>query len=52
MLTIAIQDVLDFSFLWFPKLCQCHENIIQCRQDLLGLLGFDLQLQNLVVEKI
>ncbi len=41
-LTIAVQDVLDFGFLWFPKLRSCHEDITQCRQDLLGLLGFDL----------
>jgi hypothetical protein len=51
-LTIEVQDVLDFGFLWFPKLRQCHEDIIQCWQDLLGLFGFDLQVHNLVVEKI
>jgi hypothetical protein len=50
-LTIVVQDVLDFDFLRFPKLRQCHEDIIQCWQDLLGLLGFDLQLQNPIVEK-
>jgi hypothetical protein len=51
-LTIAFQDALNFGFLWFPKLCQCQENISQCQQDLLGLVQFYLQLKNLVVEKI
>jgi hypothetical protein len=41
---MVVQNVLDFGFLWFPKLHQCHEDIIQCRQDLLRLFGFDLQL--------
>jgi hypothetical protein len=43
-LTIVVQDVLNFGFLWFPKLHQYHKDIAQCQQDLLGLLGFDLQL--------
>jgi hypothetical protein len=41
-LSIVVQDVLDFVFLWFPKLGMCHEDITQCRQYLLGLLGFDM----------
>jgi hypothetical protein len=34
------------------QIAQMSWNIAQCQQDLLGLVGFDLQLQNLVVEKI
>ncbi len=52
-LTIAVQDILDYKLiLWFPKQWQGIEEIKQCRQDLLGLLGFDFQQQEPVVEKI
>jgi hypothetical protein len=51
-LTIVVQDILDYKFLWFPKQWQCIEEIKQCHQDLLGLLGFDLQQQEPIIEKI
>jgi hypothetical protein len=41
-LTIAVQDVIDYGFLWFPKLHQCNEDVAQCRRDFLGLFGFNL----------
>jgi hypothetical protein len=43
-LTIVVQVVLDLGFLWSLKLCQGNENVAQCWQYLLGLVGFDLQL--------
>jgi hypothetical protein len=30
-LTIVIEDILDYNFLWFPKESQCIEEIKQCR---------------------
>jgi hypothetical protein len=36
----------------FSNQWQCIEKVKQCHQDLLGLLGFDLQHQEPVVEKI
>jgi hypothetical protein len=46
---------VNCSWLRFPmvsQMCQSNENVAHCWQDLLGLLGFDLQLQNLIIEKI
>jgi len=51
-LTIVVQDVVDYKILWFPKMQYGVEDVLQVRKDLLGLLGFELELQNPVVEKI
>ncbi len=51
-LTIAIHDVVDYNFLWFPKIHECIENLQECRHNLLGLLGFNKEQQHLVIEKI
>lgn len=50
-LAIAVQDVIDYGFLWFLKM-QDNNEVDKCQQDLLGLLGFDLGLQNPAIEKI
>ncbi len=43
-LTIAMQDVIDYKILWFPKMEYNIEDVLQAREDLLGLLGFELEL--------
>jgi hypothetical protein len=40
-LTIVVQDLVDYSFAWFPKIHQSHEDVFSSQHDLLGLLGFD-----------
>jgi hypothetical protein len=40
-LTIAIHDVIDYSFMWFPKIHACTEDLQECQHNLLGLLSFD-----------
>jgi hypothetical protein len=44
--------MLDFGFIWFPRIEDCNEIVVQCRVDLLGLLRFESNLQIEVVEKI
>ncbi len=51
-LTIVIQDIMNYKFLWFPKLEDSLENVAQCQMDLLRFLGFDIEQQNPLVEKI
>lgn len=51
-LAIAVQDVIDYGFLWFPKMQDNVEEVDKGQQDLLGLLGYDLGVQNPVIEKI
>jgi hypothetical protein len=51
-LTIAIHDVVDYSFIWFPKIYECTKNLQDCRHNLLGLLRFNKENQHLVIEKI
>jgi hypothetical protein len=42
-LTIVTQDVINYIFIWFPKLKDSLEDVVQCQMDLLGLLGFDFE---------
>ncbi len=51
-LTIAMQNVINYEILWFPKMQYDIKDVLQAWEDLLGLLSFELELQNLVVEKI
>jgi hypothetical protein len=43
-LTIVVEDVIDYEILWFPKVQYGVEDVLQAWEDLLGLLGFELEL--------
>jgi hypothetical protein len=51
-LIVAIQDVVNCGFAWFPKIHQNHEDVSSSWHDLLGLLGFDHEQQHIVIQKI
>jgi hypothetical protein len=51
-LKIAVQDVVDYGFVGFPKIHECTEDLQECQHKLLGLLGFDKEQQHLIIEKI
>jgi hypothetical protein len=44
--------LVDYSFAWFPKIHQSHEDISSYRYDLLGLLGFDHEQKHIAIQKI
>jgi hypothetical protein len=44
--------LVDYSFAWFPKIHQSHEDVSSSWHDLLGLLGFDHEQQQIVIQKI
>jgi hypothetical protein len=44
--------MFDFGFIWFPRIEDCNEAVVQCQVDLLGLLRFEPNLQTEVVKKI
>jgi hypothetical protein len=43
-LTIDVWDVIDYEIFWFIKMQYDIEDVLQAQEDLLGLLGFGVEL--------
>jgi hypothetical protein len=43
-LTINMQDIIDYKIFWFSKMEYNIKDVLQAQEDLLGVLGFELEL--------